>query len=196
MVNRNQLNPITGVTYTQNPDNHRVTMARVEPRHRALFGAEWHLGYISQAARGDVEAVTMASPAGEFGIVYSKLPHAQPGYDGVEGAAFYPVFHIIRGMSAAAGLPSIDAQSSDTERLRCAAWRNGQATHLWLANLRGDDLTVELSGFPRSATMSVLDESSFDAAVRDSAFGDREAAFAGSTLTLAPFATAALTFGG
>lgn len=191
----NSFNPY-GATYTQNPDNRRVTMARVEPRHRALFAAAWHLGYISQAAKGGVEAVTMASPVGEFGIVYAELPHAQPGYDGVEGAALYPVFHVIRGMSAAAGKPSIDAQSSDTERLRCVAWRNGQATHLWLANLRDETLTVQLSGFTGSATVSALDESSFDAALRDSAFGDRGAAFSGSTVTLAPFATAALVFGG
>ncbi|MEZ5832405.1 MAG: hypothetical protein R3D05_14620 [Dongiaceae bacterium] len=189
----NSFNPY-GATYTQNPDNHRVTMARVEPRHRALFGAAWHLGYISQAARGSAEAVTMASPVGEFGIVYAKLPHAQPGYDGVDGVAVYPVFHVLRGLSAAAGQTRIDVQSSDTERLRCVAWRKDRALHMWLANLRDQPVTVELAGFPQSATLCTLDEGSFDAAIRDSAFADRGAAFSGSSVKLAPFATAALVF--
>ena len=74
----NSFNPY-GADYTPNPDNRRITMARIEPRHRGLFGAAWHLGYFSEVARGGVEAATMASPAGEFGIAYARLPHAQPG---------------------------------------------------------------------------------------------------------------------
>jgi hypothetical protein len=63
----NSFNPY-GASYTENPGNGRVTMARVDPRHRALFGAAWHLGYLSQVAEGGLEAATMASPVGEFGL--------------------------------------------------------------------------------------------------------------------------------
>ena len=190
----NSFNPY-GADYTKNPDNQRVTMARIEPRHRGLFGAAWHLGYISQVAHGGVEAVTLASPVGEFGIAYAKLAHAQPGFDDA-GAKVYPAFHVIRGLSAAAGQPHVGAVSADTERLRCVAWRNGQTLHLWLANLHDQPLDVELEGFPRTGTLIALDEQSFDAAVKDPTFGDKAAAFSGISAQLAPLAVAWLTFGG
>jgi hypothetical protein len=190
----NSFNPY-GANYTENPENQRVTMARVEPRHRGLFGAAWHLGYISQVANGGVEAVTMASPIGEFGIAYAKLPHAQPGFDNVAGAKVYPVFHVIRGLSAAAGLPHITAKSSDTERLRCVAWRQGKTLHLWLANLHDQPLEVTLDGFPANGTLGALDEQSFDAATKDGAFIDKSAAFSGASVKLAPLATTWLAFG-
>ncbi|MGH6930976.1 MAG: hypothetical protein ACREEE_00930, partial [Dongiaceae bacterium] len=189
----NSFNPY-GAAFTENPQNQRVTMARVEPRHRGLFGAAWHLGYIGQAANGGLEAVTMASPVGEFGIVYAKLDHAQPYFDSATGAKFYPLFHVIRGLGAAAGLPHIEARSSDTERLRCVAWRAGQSVHLWLANLRDAALDVKLEGFAPKASLSTLDEHSFEAATQDPAFGDEGAAFSGNVLKLAPLATARLVF--
>ncbi len=190
----NSFNPY-GANYTENPGNQRVTMARVDPRQRGLFGAAWHLGYISQVANGGVEAVTMASPVGEFGIAYAKLPHAQPWYDSAGDARVYPVFHVIRGLSAAAGKPHRAAMSSDTERLRCVAWQDGASTHLWLANLRAEPLQVALDGVSGKARLTMLDEASFEAATRDPAFGDKGAAFSGTSLALAPFATAALVFG-
>ena len=189
----NSFNPY-GAAFTENPQNQRVTMARIEPRHRGLFGAAWHLGYISQVANGGVEAATMASPVGEFGLAYARLDHAQPWFDSAADAKFYPLFHVIRGLSAAAGLPHIEARSSDTERLRCVAWLEAQSVHLWLANLQDTDLEVKLEGFATKASLSTLDEHSFEAATQDPAFGDRGAAFSGNTLKLAPLATARLIF--
>lgn len=189
----NSFNPY-GAAYTENPQNRRVTMARIEPRHRGLFGAAWHLGYLSQAANGGVEAITMASPVGEFGIAYAKLDHAQPWFDGAAGAKFYPVFHVIRGLAAAAGKPHVAAGSSDTERLRCVAWQDGRSLHLWLANLRDAALDVNLQGFGDKAKLSTLDEQGFESAARDAAFTDKGVVFSGNRLTLAPLATARLVF--
>ena len=191
----NSFNPY-GADYTPNPDNRRITMVRVEPRHRGLFGAAWHLGYFSEVARGGLEAATMASPAGEFGIAYARLPHAQPGLDDTPGAKIYPVFHVIRGLAAAAGARRIEADSSDPGRLRALAWRTDGGTQLWLANLRETPLEVGLEGAPAgAATIWMLDEDSFEAAIRDPAFSECSEPFAGDRLTLRPFAVARLSFG-
>ena len=188
----NSFNPY-GASVTPNPSGGRVTMARVEPRHRGLFGAAWHLGYLSQAAAGGLEAATMASPVGEFGIAYARLPHPQPLFDGVRGARVYPVYHVIRGLAAAAAARRIPAESSDTGRVRSVAWRKGRTTHVWLANLGGDTVEVKLRGLARGrATLMLLDEERFAEAIRDPAFGDEGAPFAGTTVTLPPFATARL----
>jgi hypothetical protein len=191
----NSFNPY-GANYTPNPDNRRITMVRVEPRHRGLFGAAWHLGYFSEVARGGLEAATMASPAGEFGVAYAKLPHAQPGLDDTARAKVYPVFHVIRGLAAAAGARRIEAESSDPGRLRALAWRDDDRTQLWFANLREEPLEVKLDGLPPGAArLWMLDEDSFEAAIKDPAFGARIAPFAADRLTLRPFAVARLSFG-
>lgn len=186
----NSFNPY-GADYTPNPDNKRVTMARIEPRHRGLFGAAWHLGYLSQVANAGLEAATMASPVGEFGIAYRKLEHEQPWYDDFGKAKVYPVFHVIKGLAAAASAKHVEAASSDTERLRTVAWRKGRTTHLWLANLRDVPVEVKLRGLPKGeATLMLLDEASFEDSVREPAFGDKGKPFKGATVTLQAFAVA------
>jgi hypothetical protein len=192
----NSFNPY-GADYTPNPDNQRITMARIEPRHRGLFGAAWHLGYFSEVAGGGLEAATMASPAGEFGIAYARLPHAQPGLDATAGVKVYPVFHVIRGLARAAGARRIKAESSDPGRLRFLAWREDGLTRLWLANLCDEPIEVALDGAPAGpARLWLLDEDSFEAAIKDPGFGDHSEPFTGDRLTLRPFAVAQLSFGG
>jgi D-apionolactonase len=191
----NSFNPY-GADYTANPGNRRSTMVRVEPRHRGLFGAAWHLGYLSEAARGGLEAATMASPAGEFGIAYTQLPHAQPWFDATPGVKVYPLFHVLRGLACAAGARRIDAHSSDPGRLRAVAWRDGGTAQLWLANLREEPLEVRLEGPTGPARLWTLDEASFEAAVKDPAFGEQSEPFAGQGPTLQPFAVAHLSLGG
>jgi hypothetical protein len=138
----------------------------------------------------------MASPAGEFGIAYTRLPHAQPGLDEVAGAKVYPVFHVIRGLAAAAGARRIEADSSAPGRLRALARRDDGRTQLWLANLREEPLEVELDGMPAgTARLWTLDEESFEAAITDPAFGERSAPFEADRLRLRPFAVARLIFG-
>ncbi|MCB1487841.1 MAG: hypothetical protein KDJ88_10335, partial [Bauldia sp.] len=151
------------------------------------------LGYLSQVAAGGLEAVTMASPVGEFGIVYRKQKYPQPWYDTARGAKVYPVYHVIRGIAAAAGAKRIDAQSSDTDRVRTLAWKKGRTTHVWLANLRDETVEVKLRGLGKGkASLMMLDEESFEQAARDPDFTDKAAPFTGTTVTLAPFAMARL----
>jgi hypothetical protein len=188
----NSFNPY-GASYPQNPHGERVAMARVDPRHRGLFGAAWHLGYLSQVADGGLEAATMASPVGEFGIAYLKLAHAQPLFDDDRNARVYPVFHVIRGLAAAAGARRIPARSSDASRVRAVAWRTGEKTVLFLANLRENpvQVTLPIAAKPGSAIW-MLDATTFDEAIRDVGFGGRTTALSGKRLTLSPFAVARL----
>lgn len=186
----NSFNPY-GSAVTPNPTGGRVTMARIDPRHRGLFGAAWHLGYLSQVAKGGVEAATVASPAGEFGIAYSRLPHPQPWFDTHKDAKVYPVFHIVRGIAAAAGAKHLETVSSDVGRVRTVAWKKGKETHLWLANIRDEPVEVKLRGLSKGkTTLVMIDEDSFESAVCDPLFGDVSRSFSGATITLKPFAVA------
>jgi hypothetical protein len=188
----NSFNPY-GAQVTANPKGGRVTMARVEPRHRGLFGAAWHLGFLAQAAAGGIEAATVASPAGEFGIAYARLDHAQPWFDAAGDATVYPLFHVIRGIARAAGARRVMAEASDAGRLRALAWRAGGATELWLANTSEASLDIRLRDLPRgTGRIALLDAESFEAAARDPRFMDRMQPFDGGSLRLSAFAVARL----
>ncbi len=186
----NSYNPY-GASYAENPNGERVAMARIEPRHRGLFGAAWHLGYLSQVADGGLEAATMASPAGEFGIAYQKRDYRQPLFDDDPDAKVYPVFHVIRGLAAAAGAKRIPVESGDPGRVRAVAWRDGRTTHLWMANLREIPVEVRLpEQAAQEARVWMLDETTFEDAIRDPAFGDRASPHSGRRIALSPFAVA------
>ncbi len=119
-----------------------------------------------------------------------------PGSTRRRGAKVYPLFHVLRGLARAAGAPRIEARSSDPSRLRAVAWRNGDRTQLWFANLREEPLEVRLEGLPAGpARLRTLDEASFEAAAKDPAFGERSEPYAGRGLTLQPFAVAHLSLG-
>ncbi len=156
---------------TPNPDNGRITMVRMDPRHRGLFGAAWTLGMIAELARGGVRAVSPAALVGEFGIVHRRLPYAQPFFDDLGRAAVYPVYHVIAGMARAAGRPCIETLSSDRTRVLGVAFREADGgASLWLANLRDSAQRVSVSGAGAGTIISRLDESTFEAAALDPRF--------------------------
>jgi len=153
-----------------NPQSLRMPMARVDPRHRGLFGAAWTLASIGEWARGGVAAVTPAALAGEFGVAYGPLPYAQPWFDD-RGGGVYPLYHVIAGMAQAAGRELIESGSSDPSGIASIAHRlPGGGARLWLANLRDRPQKVALPPFAGDARFSRLDQSCFEAAALDPAF--------------------------
>jgi hypothetical protein len=156
---------------TPNPDNERITMVSMDPRHRGLFGAAWTLGMIAELSRGGVQAVSPAAPVGEFGIVHHRLPHAQPYFDDLGQAAVYPVYHVIAGMAKAAGRTCIETISSDRSRVLGLAYRDTDGgASLWLANLRDSAQRVMVQNAGSSVRIVRLDESTFEAATLDPEF--------------------------
>jgi hypothetical protein len=166
---------------TPNPDNERITMVRMDPRHRGLFGAAWTLAMIGELARGGVAAVSPAAPVGEFGIAHRKLSYAQPWFDGLGRAAVYPVYHVVAAAAQAAGKPCLEALSSDRTRLLTASWREADGgTSLWLANLQDMPQRVALRGLAGTLRVASLDESTFEAAAVDPDFLAKTAASQGA----------------
>ena len=144
-----------------------------------------------------VEAVTLASPVGEFGVAYAKLGHAQPGFDDAPGAKVYPVFHVIRGLERGRRpaacrrqirmTPSDCAASPGAVARRCICGSPICATSRW----RCDAGWLPAHRRPWES----LDEQSFDAAVKDSPRSATNLlAFYGTSVKLAPLATAWLAF--
>ena len=191
----NSFNPY-GSKVTPNPDNRRMTMARMDPRHRGLFGSAWTVGFLSQVADGGLEAATVASPVGEFGIVYTKQAHEQPWFDTVQPPpAVYPVFHVMSGIAKGAGKPQIAVRSVEPARVRALGWTDGTLSHIWIANLTAGSLKIDLD-LPglQNARMAVLDERTMEMAVRDPTFMDRLSPIPSGALDLESYGVAHIVF--
>ena len=90
-------NPYGSRTF-DNPNRKRYRHGEPDPRHDALFGAAWTLGYAAQTADDQLEALTFAALTGPFGLL--------------AGDAVLPVFHVIRLLAKAAGLSRFAVPSS------------------------------------------------------------------------------------
>jgi D-apionolactonase len=156
-----------GKTFTPNPANERVCLARMDPRQRGLFAAAWILGYIATFARTDIESVAVGAPTGPLGIVYRKTDYAQPYYDGLSQSAVYPVYHVVSGLSHGAGRKLVYAESTDAAKVQCLAYRAQGGITLWIANLTGQDQSVAIHGARGAMYSATLDEQSFVRATTD-----------------------------
>ena len=150
-----------GAAASENPNNLRVCLAKMDPRQRGLFSAAWTLGYVATLARAGVAAVSMAAPTGPLGIIYRETEYTQPFYDDLEGASVYPVFHTLTALAAASGNRLLDVQTSEPAKLACLGWSAKNDKIVMLANLTAGELTVGLPSVPADATLGVLDENSF-----------------------------------
>jgi len=67
----------------------RATLARRDPRSRALFGAVWMLGHVASAIQAGVEAVTVMELYGDAGLVDDEASEARKT----------PAFYILRELN-------------------------------------------------------------------------------------------------
>jgi hypothetical protein len=180
-----------GATWTPNPGNVRICLTKLEPRQRALFGAAWSLGYVATLARARVDAIALGAATGPLGIIYRKDEHAQPWYDGLKGAAVFPAFHVVSGLTRGAGHKLVDLECSDPQKVQCLAYRGAKGVTLWLANLTSEKQTVRMAGLKGETFFGVLDETSFVQATTDpQGFQATYAPLDGKSITLGSYAVA------
>ena len=182
-----------GATWTPNPDNLRVCLAKLEPRQRGLFAAAWTLGYIATLARTGIEAIAIGAPTGPLGIIYRKAEHKQPWYDQLSGPAVFPAYHVISGLIRATGQKLVNAESSDTATVQALACKGKGGTTLWLANLTAQNQSVKLSGANGAIFGTTLDEDSFVMATTDPPGFQKSWKAMKNSLTLKAYAVAVIS---
>ncbi|HWQ38775.1 MAG TPA: hypothetical protein VNM24_09245 [Burkholderiales bacterium] len=182
-----------GKTFTPNPDNERVCLAKMDPRQRGLFGAAWTLGYIATFARTGIASLTLGAPTGPLGFIYRKTDYRQPYYDELAGPAVYPAFHVVSGVARGAGRKLVSATSSDSQKVECLAYRATGGTTVWLANLTAKQQPVKLAGVAQTAFGTLLDEDSFETATADPRGFQRTWKAMKNSLTLKPYGVAILS---
>jgi hypothetical protein len=134
-----------GSDVVANPDGQRKPMARLDPRHGALFGAAFMTGVAAQAVAAGVEQLILASPGGAFGLI-----------DGAGRPR--PVHAVHAELAGSAGSGRI-AASIDHAGLLAVAYRTGSAVHVLAANLTAEQIELRLPQAIRSA--SILETGGF-----------------------------------
>ncbi len=175
----------------QNSDNGRYSFNRQDPRHRALLGAAFTLGYAARVTPLGLEALALGAPSGALGMVYRRTEHPQPWFDDLEGPAVMPLYHVVSALAAAKGAAVRSVTSSDVTRVLGLAYESGGGTLVWLANLTPEEQAVTVSGIGGgTATIGRLDSDNFADAVTDPAGFAASPGAPGdpSRLALAPFA--------
>jgi hypothetical protein len=183
-----RMNPY-GAAPMENPDNIRQAMNYNDPRQRGLLGAAWILGYYAHFANGGAEAITFGGGTGAFGLVHAMQRWPQPWYD--KSGGLYPAYHVVRGLAGLAGHKMYPVEISAPSKVQAVAAEAGAGLNLWVANLTGEKIEVDL---PRPARSGfVLDAASFAAAAADpKAVETGRKAMSGAGLTLDAYAVANL----
>ena len=118
-----------GAAPAENPQAGRVAMARTDPREHALIGAAWYAGVLAHAARGGLEAVTLAAVAGPSGVAAA------------DGSP-YPVHAVLKVHAALRGRPVRASRSSAPRDVQVTA----VGDEVWLVNLTGSPRRVQIEG--------------------------------------------------
>jgi hypothetical protein len=132
-------------------------MAERDPRHEGLFAAAWAVGYAARVVPSGLEQLTLSGFAGALGLL------AGEGEPVARGKA-RPLFHVVQGLAAMAGLASVEGKSSEEDRIAALAARSPDGRLvLWLANLTAEEVAIRHPDLP-GAAMSILDTRSVQAA--------------------------------
>ncbi len=141
-----------------NKGRQRIPLTDCDPRQAALFGAAWHLGYYAKACHAGVDALALATLGWPFPVA--------TGQD-----VWTPVFHVLKGLSAAKGHTLCPVRVTGHAALAGVAWRSGDAIELWAANLTPERQEVRLLGCALSRVVR-LNVDTFESARYNSNFMD------------------------
>jgi hypothetical protein len=186
-----RMNPY-GEAPLANPENIRQAMNFNDPRHRALLGAAWALGFFACLTAGGASAITLGGATGPFGLVHTPQSWPQPWYDETNHGLF-PMYHVLRGLGSLKGarLRAVKLSAPSAVQAIAAETDNGAVT-VWLANLTGNEVACQLDADISSCAL--LDETSFTAAAGDpGAMDDLKRPKDGRKIVLRPYAIARLT---
>ncbi len=166
-----RLNPY-GPGPSMNAPETREGMAARDPRQRGLFAAAWIVGYLARIAPFAPERFAFGAPAGPFGLISTRQDHARPFWDDLGEGCAYPLYHVARLLSGAAGAELEAAETSGG--IARLVWRREGRRHELLANLTSGPQPLPDNG-PARALVMLLDAGSVADLARDPALAEPRA---------------------
>ena len=178
-----------GAAVAANPDQVRRTMARIDPRHRGVFGACFAVGLLAATQGTPVRSLCLGAPVGPFGLVYDPMGYPQDGYDGSDRAV-YPIYHVAQEASEMAGRRRLDLQGLPDGVIGYGVETEGRR-RMMIANIGDKASDLELPGTGHALC---LDVESFDAATRNADWLVTSDRVQTKTLDLPPLSIAFVDF--
>ena len=128
----------------ENSLQNRIAMAGADPRQRGLFAAAWAVGAVAATEGHKVSSLALSALVGPFGAIHRREAWAQPGYQESGTVMVYPIFHVLRFMSAMGGAPRLFMRSAGNGIVGVAS-QDHSAIRLIIANLGTDVSRVQPS---------------------------------------------------
>jgi hypothetical protein len=177
-----------GSGVVENLQQSRIAMADADPRQRGLFAAAWAVGAVAATAGYGVSSLALSAFVGPFGAIHSCESWPQPLYQESSADMVYPVFHVIRCLSAMGSAVRLSLQGIGNGIVGVAA-KKPSRVWLVLANLGTEIARVRL---PHAAEIRILNADSFEAATRNPDWLDMSEPYRGSDVALDPLSVAFL----
>ncbi len=170
----------------ENSLQNRIAMAGADPRQRGLFAAAWAVGAVAATEGHNVSSLALSAFVGPFGAIHRQEPWTQPVYQENGTAVVYPVFHVLRFISAMGGAPRLAIRTAGNG-IAGVASQDHSRIRLIIANLGMD---VSHLCLPNEAEIRSLNADTFQSAIHDPQWLDTGEADRGSDVTLKPFGVA------
>jgi len=180
-----------GSGVVENVQQNRVAMAGADPRQRGLFAAAWAVGAIAATEGHNVSSLALSALVGPFGAIYRREAWAQPGYQENETGMVYPIFHVLRFLSAMGGATRLSVRPAGN-RIAGVASRDHAQVCLMIANLGTNVSSVQVPG---EAQIRILDADNFQTAIHDPHWLDTGQAMHGPHVALTPLSIAFIRVG-
>jgi len=177
-----------GFGVMENSLQNRIAMAGADPRQRGLFAAAWAVGAVAATEGHRVSSLALSALVGPFGAIYRREAWAQPGYQESGTMMVYPIFHVLRFMSAMGGAPRLSMRSAGDGIVGVAS-QDHASIRLIIANLGTDVSHVRL---PHDAEIRSLNADNFQSAIHDPQWLDTGPPTHGSNVALTPLSIAFL----
>jgi hypothetical protein len=177
-----------GSGVVENLQQSRIAMAGADPRQRGLFAAAWAVGAVAATDGHNVSSLALSAFVGPFGAIHRRESWAQPLYEDAGTGLVYPIFHVVRFLSAMARAPRLSLQAMQTGVVGVAS-REPSCIQLVLANIGTGVSAVRL---PCKAEFRLLNADSFWPAVTNPEWLDVSEPRQGSDMTLNPLSVAFL----
>jgi hypothetical protein len=175
-----------GFGVMENSLQNRIAMAAADPRQRGLFAAAWAVGAVAATEGHKVSSLALSAFVGPFGAIHRQEAWAQPGYQESGTVMVYPIFHVLRFMSAMGGAPRLLMRSAGNGIVGVAS-QDHSGIRLIVANLGTDVSHVSL---PHDAEIRSLNADNFQFAIHDPQWLDTSEPNHGFDVALTPLSVA------
>jgi hypothetical protein len=158
----------------------------VDPRQSSLLGAAWTAGSLAYLATAGAASVTYYETTGWRGVVETEAGAPVPERFRSRPGGAFPLYHVLADAAGLTGAEVLETTSSEPLRAVALTARDGEGTHVLLANLVPSEQDVVIGPLEGAVTLRRLDESAAErAALEPAAFrGDGEQVEAGGELPL------------